>query len=100
MSDGYLFACGTFRETEVQLQVFGRQLSGLPDTIVGFARHPHVRHTGNPEDGIEGMTYRVSKAELEISDTHEPPDYRRIVVTTEAGLQAWLYLKAVENARP
>lgn len=40
--DQYLFACGDFQQTAVQERIFGQQLTGVPDALIGFAREPFV----------------------------------------------------------
>ena len=39
-TEQYLFACGDFQQTAVQIRIFGRPLAGKPDALVGFCREP------------------------------------------------------------
>ncbi|WP_149535869.1 gamma-glutamylcyclotransferase family protein [Siccirubricoccus phaeus] len=89
----YLFACGSFKQAAVQEQVFGRQLAGKPDALVGFCREPFVRPSGILNDRVDGMVFEVTDADLAAADAYEPPNYRRSKVRTASGLLAWVYLR-------
>ena len=88
-----LFACGDFQQAAVQERVFGRQLAGKPDTLVGFCREPFVRPSGVSDDRVDGIVFQVTDDDLAAADTYEPPNYRRLRVKTASGLHAWAYLR-------
>lgn len=92
-TDQYLFACGDFQQPAVQERIFGRQLTGMPDALVGFSREPFVRRSGNKVDRVNGIVFRVTSADLAAADAYEPPNYQRSRVETALGLLAWVYLR-------
>lgn len=89
----FLFACGDFQQSAVQQRVFGHRLAGRPDALVGYRREPFVQPSGNAAERVEGMVFRITDADLASADAYEPPNYRRTVVTTAAGVRAWVYLR-------
>ncbi len=94
----HLFACGDFQQAEVQDRIFGRQLAGKLDALVGFCREPFVRPSGLSTDRVDGMVFGVTDADLAAADAYEPPNYRRSRVRTASGLLAWVYLRHHEQA--
>jgi hypothetical protein len=104
-----LFSYGTLQLEPVQLETFGRRLSGRPDQLVGFkleqlairdsavvatsgaASHPIVRASGDPADRVPGVVFSVTPAELARADAYEVDDYVRIRVTLASGTDAWVY---------
>ena len=105
-----LFSYGTLRNEEVQLATFGRILKGHSDTLVGYvlkmvqvqdpsfvakngAHHRNLQFTGIASDGVQGVAFAVSRAELEQADAYEPDDYQRVSVQLKSGLDAWVYLQ-------
>lgn len=107
-----LFSYGTLQQDNVQIETFGRLLTGRPDTLPGFRRemvritdpaviatsgadhHPIVIRTDDPADGVEGAVFEITEAELAAADTYEVSDYRRVSVVLRSGLEAWVYVKA------
>ena len=105
-----LFTYGTLQLTEVQLETFGRTLQGSPDLLVGYrlvqieiqdqnfvaksgtANHRNLQFTGDPNDSVPGIVFKVTKQELENSDTYEPTGYQRVLVQLKSGANAWIYL--------
>jgi gamma-glutamylcyclotransferase (GGCT)/AIG2-like uncharacterized protein YtfP len=99
-----LFAYGSLREEEVQENIFGRILFGTPDKLIGYTQktieieeefgltpYPIVVATDNPEDSIEGIIYKLSERELQLSDTYEGVHYKRIEVKLHSNEVVWLY---------
>jgi gamma-glutamylcyclotransferase (GGCT)/AIG2-like uncharacterized protein YtfP len=96
----------------VQLAKFGRRLEGEPDAARGFAattiliedpetvalsgsdRHLIMTPTGDPDDAVEGMVFRLSSAELEAADAYEAEEYVRVAVPLRSGRTAWAYVSA------
>ena len=111
----FLFSYGTLRQAEVQRATFGRLLEGRPDALPGFAlspmeiADPHViaasglavhtiaRPTGNPDDRIAGLVFRVTPAELEAADRYESGPIRRLAVRLVSGMEAFVYVSADDS---
>jgi gamma-glutamylcyclotransferase (GGCT)/AIG2-like uncharacterized protein YtfP len=107
-----LFAYGTLRQREVQLRIFGRELDGRPDAIVGYEldfvtitdphviatsgsdRHPILRPSDRAGAAIEGTVFTISEVDLAAADEYEVDDYRRVAVPLRSGEQAWVYVFA------
>jgi hypothetical protein len=110
MTEVLLFSYGTLQDPQVQEVNFGRRLDGLADALGGYERtmveitdpnviaesglthHPIVRPTTDGSGRIEGVVFRVTDAELHAADDYEVDDCRRIRVTLESGLDAWVYV--------
>ncbi len=107
MNDDYLFAYGTLQDSEVQRYVFHRNLEGRPDTLRGYrisekkmyGRYLVLEATKNPGDEINGMAYGVTRPELLKADVYEGPAYKRIPVSMESGLKAWVYVEKVPEEK-
>ena len=105
-----LFTYGTLRTEEVQLATFGRKLEGHADALPGYtlqmieiqdqdfvvksgtAIHRNLQFTGDPSDFVEGAVYSVTLNELEAADAYEPDGYKRVLVQTRSGANAWVYV--------
>lgn len=106
-----LFAYGTLQTEAVQLSIFGRRLHGTKDALVGYrlktvtiddhdfvslsgaADHRNLEFTGDPSDSVEGTVFKVTEAELELSDAYEPAGYKRVLVQSRSGVNVWVYLQ-------
>ena len=104
-----LFSYGTLQRPDVQLETFGRRLSGWPDELVGFeqksfrvddpafaaksgtADHTIVAFDGNPESRVKGTVLEVTDGELARSDAYEPEGYLRVEAALASGKRAWVY---------
>ncbi|WP_433664091.1 gamma-glutamylcyclotransferase family protein [Nocardia sp. CA-128927] len=111
MGEIWLFSYGTLRQVEVQRTVFGRELDGHVDEIVGYelgevvitdpaviatsgsARHP-VLVPADAAAGVAGTVFAVTEADLAAADAYEVADYTRILVPLGSGKQAWVYVLA------
>lgn len=105
-----LFTYGTLQLPEVQLDTFGRLLSGEDDVLHGYrlewtaidddrvARvsgldsHPILRRTGDPRDRVFGRVLALTPEELDAADEYEVSLYRRVSVTLASGIRAWVYV--------
>lgn len=102
-----LFSYGTLRDPAVQQKLFGRQLHGSADEILGYAcgsvvvadagfalangaRHAMVRYTGNDQDRTPGMVFEVTDSELTTADAYEPVEYERVITRLASGRGAWV----------
>lgn len=105
-----LFSYGTLQYENVQLTTFGRKLTGHVDSLPGYYLktvkitdpaviaksgedvHSIIYFSGNPQDQIPGMVFKISQEELEQADKYEVADYKRIRVNLLSGLSAWVYV--------
>lgn len=110
----YLFSYGTLQKEEVQRNLFGRTLTGWPDTLPGYAiatveikdesflqkgeekLQRTLLPTGNQNDGVEGTVLQITEEELAIADAYEPVEYRRTEVKLQSGRSAWIYLASTQ----
>jgi len=107
-----LFSYGTLQQENVQMETFGRRLSGRPDALPGHRRemvritdpdviaasgadhHPIVLESGDPADEVVGTVFEITEAELAAADDYEVDDYKRVSVRLRSGMDAWVYVKA------
>lgn len=107
-----LFSYGTLQLKQVQLDTFGRELCGTPDSLTGYNlktvtitdqavikssgtdQHPIINYTGLPDDKITGTLYEVSDEELLEADKYEVADYQRIELTFDSGKTGFVYAPA------
>jgi hypothetical protein len=108
----WLFSYGTLRQREVQLAIFGRGLDGRADTLPGYAmspllvtdpvviatsgtaHHTVAHETGDPLDGVPGIVFRITQAELAAADAYEVADCKRVTVRLGSGIDAFVYVTA------
>jgi len=106
----YLFSYGTLQLDQVQRQVFDRVLRGEKDKLKGYTienlrildpavvqksgkeYHPMAVPSDRESDEVEGTLFRLSQAELELADTYEVSDYKRIQVQFHSGKRGWVYV--------
>lgn len=104
-----LFSYGTLQLTPVQIETFGRPLTGAPDMLIGWQQgfieitdpevlrksgerhHPIVTFTGQDGHFVLGTVFEITKAELAHADAYEVDDYERVEVNLKSGKTAWLY---------
>lgn len=107
-----LFSYGTLQLEAVQLKSFGRLLDGRADAMPGFKTdmieildpdvvklsgerfHPVVSASVDPNDAVAGKVFFISAEELDAADRYEVSDYKRIEVTLQSGIRAWVYVRA------
>jgi hypothetical protein len=105
-----LFSYGTLQLPQVQIATCDRLLDGSRDTLIGYrleplaisdtevirvsgkAVHTIARHTGDPDDRIDGLVYMITKAELAATDGYEVDVYGRVAETLASGREAMLYI--------
>lgn len=110
--DTYLFSYGTLQALPVQIATFGRPLNGETDRLLGYtlsmvdihhtgvihtsgqAKHPIATPSHNKDDYIDGTVFNMNITEIALADTYEVDAYRRISVTLESGITAWVYVDA------
>lgn len=111
----FLFSYGTLQQRQVQLDTFGRELTGHADTLVGYLLaqvritdpkvlassgqeyHPILRYSGVPADQVAGTVFAISAAELAAADRYEVDDYQRVATTLLSGQVAWVYVAAGQS---
>ena len=95
-----LFSYGTLQDRSVQLSSFGRELTGRPDALPGYARRVsgpyfNAEATSNPEDAVDGVVFEVTQQELAAADRYEEAaQYHRISAVLRSGNHAWVYVRA------
>lgn len=107
----YLFSYGTLQKEEVQLETFGRLLSGERDILTGYnlnmleitdpeilrksnqKYHPILKYSGNPEDKVEGILFEVTEKEILQADEYEVDDYKRIETVFKSGKRGFIYVE-------
>jgi gamma-glutamylcyclotransferase (GGCT)/AIG2-like uncharacterized protein YtfP len=106
-----LFSYGTLQQGSIQLEVFGRQLAGTRDELVGFklskaeientqfvsasgkAVQANVIYTGESNSRVEGSVFEVTDRDLVLCDEYErPAQYRRVSARLSSGRGAWVYV--------
>ena len=105
-----LFAYGTLRQREVQMETYHRLLEGTPDMLGGFrleplaisdpevvrlsgkAVHNIARQTDDPADRIPGVVFLLTEDELAATDRYEVDVYARVEVRLESGARAFVYV--------
>ncbi len=107
-----LFSYGTLQNRNVQIALFGRELSGREDALPGYTRRilnimaPEVAAltreshlvTVEPSTNIEhvvyGTVFVITDRELAAADRYEASvGYRRVLVTLRSGDRAWVYVR-------
>lgn len=109
-ADELLFAYGSLRFAEVQLDTFGRVVASDADALPGYrvdyvesgdrnaagpagpSVRPVLRATGNTIDKVVGRVLYVTGEELEAADEYEASRFRRIAVPLRSGRRAWVYV--------
>ncbi|MBX9923657.1 MAG: gamma-glutamylcyclotransferase [Rhabdochlamydiaceae bacterium] len=107
-----LFSYGTLQYEKVQIDTFGRKLTGKMDSLPGYFLeklqitdagviaksgedvHSIVQFSGDPQDLVPGVVFQVSLEELLKSDEYEVAEYARIQVQLLSGIFAWVYVSA------
>ena len=106
-----LFSYGTLQLKQVQMDTFGRLLTGKkgvlhqyriknliitdPEVIKssGTNIHPILEYTGNDNDFVTGTIFDITDKELLQADRYEVDDYERQLLKFESGILAFVYLK-------
>jgi len=78
-----LFAYGTLQSEVVQLSTFGRRLDGIEDALVGY----RLRIIRIDDEDFVAASGTADHRNLEFTG------YKRLLVQSRSGLNAWVYLK-------
>jgi len=105
-----LFSYGTLQKDSVQIELFGRLLTGAKDVLEGYklvsieitdeaflAKGEEkfqltLIRSKDSADIIEGTVFEISHEELTFADRYEPDNYRRAKVGLRTGKEAWVYI--------
>jgi hypothetical protein len=106
-----VFSYGSLQEEAVQLETFGRRLTGFPDALVGYetelvpvtrkddphygrkTHHLNLKANGRAQSRVAGTALDVSDAELALTNRFEERSgYARIAARTAGGRDVWLYV--------
>ncbi|MCQ9634055.1 gamma-glutamylcyclotransferase [Chryseobacterium sp. WG23] len=106
----HLFSYGTLQKERVQLETFGRILQGEEDVLSGYILgmikitdpevvrksgekfHPVLTLSGNEEDHVEGILFKVTEEEILQADEYEVDDYKRIETVFRSGKKGFIYV--------
>lgn len=106
-----LFSYGTLQFQSVQIDTFGRLLTGIKEKLVGYTLteikitdpkviassgtdiHPMLQHTGHTADFVVGTLFELTTKELLQADSYEVDDYKRAEMVFESGEIGFVYLK-------
>jgi len=106
----FLFSYGTLQLKNVQIENYGRELTGSKDKLFNYKldtlkitdqevlqksgkeHHPIASKTHDPNDFIEGTIFEITKLELDETDKYEVSDYVRVLETFSSGQKAWVYI--------
>ncbi len=99
-----LFTYGTLQHEDIQENIFGRILKGIPEKLMGYTlkeikieeefgivHYPILEETNNPEDTIDGIVYEITAVELRQADLYEGLHYKRVEVHLQSNQTAWAY---------
>lgn len=104
-----LFSYGTLQRSDVQLELFGRLLTGTKDILKGYKLSSieikdesflakgeekyqlTLTPSTNDADLIEGIVFEISEEELFLADKYEPENYKRVKIMLGSGKEAWIY---------
>ncbi len=99
-----LFTYGTLQNDDIQETIFGRQLQGTPEILIGYVikeiqieeefgivHYPIIMETNNPEDTINGIVYEITSIDLRQADLYEGLHYKRVEVHLQSNEMAWAY---------
>ena len=90
---------------EVQKKIIGRKVTIVVDELNGYTTVPAVINgveyrtlAADENSKLDGGIISVTPNELISIDAYEPPEYKRINVTTVGGITAWVYVKRMTNS--
>ena len=107
----YLFTYGTLQKDKVQLELFGRLLTGASDTLNGHKTvsieikdesflskgggkdQLMLMPSDDKTDSIQGLVFEILEDELLTADKYEPDGYTRVKIKLESGKDAWVYME-------
>jgi hypothetical protein len=112
VTNEFLFSYGTLQLEKVQIAIFGRELAGTSDALVGFelvslkiedetvvavsgkAHHTMAKFTGCASHAISGTVFALTRDEIQRADTYEVAAVKRVAVVLQSERRAWTYVDA------
>ncbi len=109
-----LFSYGTLQQRNVQIETFGRELSGKEDTLQGHQLseveikdeavikasgkniHPILKASKDLSDEVKGTVFEITKEELQQADSYEVAEYKRVSAQLKSGTTTWIYAAATD----
>lgn len=106
------FSYGTLQDPQIQRSVWGREISGSPDSLrgyscvqlascdaawtrlTGYTHTPALVADKGAYEPVRGTLYLITAKEMEATDIYEGAEYRRIEVVLQSGTTAWTFVKA------
>jgi len=96
----YLFSYGTLQNGDIQKDLFHRQLTGSPDSLLEFelskkkayGKYLVISKAADSSSKVSGMAYEISIEELEQVDNYEGEQYTRVLAQLQSGKKAWVYI--------
>ena len=107
-----LFSYGTLQQMNVQIETFGRKLSGQKDILLGYYLseieikdkavikasgkniHPILKPSKDLHDEVKGTVFEITKQELLQADGYEVAEYTRVLAKLKSGEVAWIYAQS------
>lgn len=107
-----LFSYDTLRSQDLQIQHYGRKLEGIDGALSGYTLKDSTindvsmtehSHTTTPQiaikskeksDTLKGMVFEITGEELVETDKMAAPNSNRILATTDAGVEVWVYVES------
>lgn len=99
-----LFSYGTLQSKEIQMRIFNKLLTGAPDQLhghklkdlqieeeFGMTDYLVAVPSETPSEIIQGIVFNISSADLTKVDLFESNSYKRVQVTLNSGIVAWIY---------
>lgn len=98
-----LFCYGTLLKSEIQLEVFNKEINGIADSISGYTvlndliigdiKYPRLT---KQEDGIVyGKIIELTNKQIVILDIYESDAYYRDKMKTDSGIAVEVYKKRI-----
>ncbi len=96
-----LFTYGSLQKPEIQNKLFGRLLTGTPDTLAGYGvfiveieGKKYNNISPKVEEKVDGFVYELSDTEIERADRYEGRSYKRAVVKLQSGVESFVYIRS------
>jgi len=94
-----LFSYGTLQDVQVQIETFGRELTGASEVLLGYQLElvkiedeAVVKLSGKTHHPIAILGNKTSEI-----DQYEVDAYQRVLGKMQSGIEAWVYVSASDN---
>lgn len=86
----FLFSYGTLQQTNVQLATFGRELTGVSDSLVDYEQSLSPSPI---QKSCEPAARPITQSpNMVCADRYEVSAYRRVTARLSSGRTAWVYV--------